>query len=161
MRTLIVSAAVLVALAAEAGVYKCVVDGKTAFSQIPCGETAEEVELRYHTPEPPPAESGGAPAIPAADPMPEANKADLVILDRRIRAKEDEIKKYQRYRDADMERLRRRKGYANNNLAGATWEQSISTEMVAVAEKYKAMIDVAQTELKALQGQRQGLGSDQ
>ena len=38
----------------------------------------------------------------------------------------------------EMDALRAQKARANNNLAGATWEQSLSTEMQAVAARYKA-----------------------
>lgn len=50
----------------------------------------------------------------------------------------------------EMAALRSRKQSANNNLAGATLEQSISTEMQAVASKYKAMNDVDIEFLKQL-----------
>ena len=39
----------------------------------------------------------------------------------------------------EMDALRAQKARANNNLAGATWEQSLSTEMQAVASRYKVM----------------------
>ena len=35
-------------------------------------------------------------------------------------------------------------------LAGATWEQSLSTEMQAVASRYKVMNDADQEQIKAL-----------
>ena len=58
--------------------------------------------------------------------------------------------------------LRSLKGTANNNLAGATYAQSLSTEMEAVASKYKALNDVDQERLKVLRADlataRQALG---
>lgn len=44
--------------------------------------------------------------------------------------------------------LRYKKLYSRNNLAGATWEESISTEMEAVTSKYKIQIDLHQEEIK-------------
>lgn len=50
----------------------------------------------------------------------------------------------------EMEAVRSRKALARNNLAGATWEQSLSTEMQAVASKYAAMNSVDIERLKVL-----------
>ena len=50
----------------------------------------------------------------------------------------------------EMDALRAQKARANNNLAGATWEQSLSTEMQAVASRYKVMNDADQEQIKAL-----------
>ncbi len=46
-----------------------------------------------------------------------------------------------------MARLKRKKMHANNNLAGATWEESISSEMQSVAESYKTKIQSAQNQI--------------
>ena len=51
--------------------------------------------------------------------------------------------------DAEFAALRERKGLANNNLAGATWEQSISSEMSAVATR-------CDTEGRVLSGELDG-----
>ena len=53
-------------------------------------------------------------------------------------------------RDAKLAALRDKKSYANNNLAGATWEKSISDEMQAVAQRYNADIANAREDLRAL-----------
>ena len=50
----------------------------------------------------------------------------------------------------ELAALRSRKQFANNNLAGATYEQSLSSEMQAVAAKYKAMNDVDVARLQQL-----------
>ncbi|MBX3680776.1 MAG: hypothetical protein KF710_11410, partial [Rhodocyclaceae bacterium] len=47
-----------------------------------------------------------------------------------------------------------KKRRANNNLAGATWEASISTEMEATTTRYKARMDAAQSKLNVLIEQR-------
>ena len=50
--------------------------------------------------------------------------------------------------------LRAKKTRANNNLAGATWEQSISDEMQAVAAEYDMKLRKATKELDELKMQR-------
>ena len=65
-------------------------------------------------------------------------------------------------RCADKQReLAARKNYSSNNLAGATWEQSISTEMQAVAticdsqsRELRAQLDGLEKELRELQAKK-------
>lgn len=52
--------------------------------------------------------------------------------------------------EGELAELRRKKGLANNNLAGATWEQSISSEMQAIVQKYKTMNDIDIERLRVL-----------
>lgn len=52
--------------------------------------------------------------------------------------------------EQELAALRAKKMQANNNLAGATWEQSISTEMSVVVEKYKAQKESDGERLKAM-----------
>lgn len=59
----------------------------------------------------------------------------------------------------EMESLRYRKSFANNNLAGATYEQSLSTEMQAVATRYKAQNEVEFERIRALRTELSGLQS--
>lgn len=55
--------------------------------------------------------------------------------------------------EREMSMLRDRKNYSNNNLAGATWEQSISTEMQAVATSYETKIKIEQSKVRQIQSQ--------
>ena len=72
---------------------------------------------------------------------------EIENLERRIANRSEQMTR-------EMDSLRAQKSRANNNLAGATWEQSLSTEMQAVAARYKVMNDVDQEQIKAL---REGL----
>ncbi len=58
----------LAALPVEAGVYKCVVEGQTVFSQIPCGNDARRMDI-LPGPVPPPRDSGAAVESFADDPL--------------------------------------------------------------------------------------------
>jgi ubiquinone biosynthesis protein UbiJ len=46
--------------------------------------------------------------------------------------------------------LRYKKRQARNNLAGATWEQSISVEMDAISNQYNSRIDSLREEVDRL-----------
>ncbi|MCW8830990.1 MAG: DUF4124 domain-containing protein [Gammaproteobacteria bacterium] len=137
---------------AVAEIYKCQLDGQTVFSQTPCAEDAEKYQVDY---------------IKAN----EENAAELA--ERNARAREDlentsveleirgiglKIKKEQAYistlqgqRDSELRALRNKKRYASNNLAGATWEQSISDEMNAINSRYDAMIEERQARINRLE----------
>lgn len=52
--------------------------------------------------------------------------------------------------EQELAALRTKKMQANNNLAGATWEQSISTEMSVVVEKYKVQKEADGERLKVM-----------
>lgn len=62
-------AALLIAPGSQAGAYKCVVNGETIFSQLPCAEDAEEVKLR------------GAPPAPEPDPLGEIGQMEKAGTD--------------------------------------------------------------------------------
>ncbi|SEG07299.1 hypothetical protein SAMN05216242_11576, partial [Thauera chlorobenzoica] len=53
--------------------------------------------------------------------------------------------------------LRNKKDRANNNLAGAMWEQSISEEMNATVARYDLRMRGIRDEIKRLEEQRAGM----
>ncbi len=139
--------------------YKCTEGGIIRYADRPCGKSAVLVSS------PPPSardhvvQHVEAPAVArrgSADPTPDdaqqQRQAQLAQMtkDRRIRELEFEIRDAERQLDDELDQLRRRKGRANNNLAGATWEGSISQEMQAVTTKSTARIDALRRELAAL-----------
>ena len=75
---------------------------------------------------------------------------EIENLERRIANRSEQITR-------EMDALRAQKARASNNLAGATWEQSLSTEMQAVASRYKVMNDADQEQIKALRAKVAGL----
>jgi hypothetical protein len=53
-------------------------------------------------------------------------------------------------RDIEITKLRRSKLNANNNLAGAVWENSLSKEMAAITAKYDTDIRAVDSEIDRL-----------
>lgn len=148
-------AAVLAAPAANAAIYKCVVDGETVFSERPCSANAEEVQVRVTRPD------AGAQAEAAARASSIADHQRAMAAERRQREVrheiddlESRIRVAQREMDAELAALRARKAKAANNLAGATLEQGVAAEMQAVTAKHQARIDAAQARLKQLYAER-------
>jgi predicted RNase H-like nuclease (RuvC/YqgF family) len=127
---------------AQAEIYKCVNEkGNTTFSQRPCSETAEVVTVKPQK---------------RSDPTPAsredyAAQLDAISTRTEIKKLEQEISKLRskkrsltRKMDAELAALRRKKQNAANNLAGATWEESISSEMQSVSKSYKTKIEATQ-----------------
>tara|TARA_E500000305_G_scaffold2792_2_gene2681 strand:+ start:1850 stop:2374 length:525 start_codon:yes stop_codon:yes gene_type:complete len=134
----------LLAGPASAQIYKCAGErGTTVFSERPCGSDAIEVHVQDNN-----AGIGGAPAEGFSN-----IRADMALrdLERKIRDKKSQINRLESGREKDLAVLRDRKRYAMNNLAGATWEESISTEMNAVVAQYRSSIEIRQNELRILQ----------
>ena len=149
---------------AQAQVYKCKQpDGSTVFADAPCAAGAKPIDVS-------PA-SGSAPgdaahqgnSAPGARRMPTRNEQadiavrrrllqnDIDLQERRIAATIDEM-------NAKLAELRNRKRYANNNLAGATWEQSVSEEMSATSAGYETELKGMRDELARLRQMRDRVG---
>lgn len=136
----------VICCSANAQVYKCKgADGATSMQQTPCASTAHGTKVDVKP-------SGGHAAVGAPTQKTDSSaagqsyseKASKLEKERRMRDLIYQRGQWQQERarlDREMEQkltaLRNTKGRANNNLAGATWEQSLSTEMVAITESYK------------------------
>lgn len=71
------------------------------------------------------------------------HRGNVAIYSDSVRSIESEISNLKASMDSELAALRTKKLYANNNLAGATYESSVSQEMEAVTKKYQIMIDDA------------------
>ena len=143
-------------------VYKCQdASGRTSFQQAPCadGTTSEKLNVQ-------PASGAYAPAQEAAPlasgastpPQTETDRLNAQALrlarenrlstlnNLTIGAAQGDILRARERCQAEINALRNRKGQATHDLAGATWEQSLSSEMQAVA----AQCDTEQRRLQAI-----------
>lgn len=112
-------------------------DGAVVFQDAPCPGKGEKLVVKPAT--------GDAPtAASAPQSTTDRLNAQLQVMqrDRQRTELEYALQEAQnrqagnsRACEADFERLRALKARANNNLAGATWENSISQEMSAVATR--------------------------
>ncbi|MCB1769727.1 MAG: DUF4124 domain-containing protein [Candidatus Competibacteraceae bacterium] len=125
-------------------VNKCVNDaGQVVYQSAPCPASAKggELTLQKAAPAsaPSPADAEELKRIQQTASALERERR-LTEIDREIQRLEGRITDHRSAMDGEMANLRRKKLLANNNLAGATWEQSISEEMNAVTQKYDALI---------------------
>lgn len=145
MRTTIALSLILTASPALAGVYKCTDDrGRVTFSQTPCGHSAETVDVRVHTP------SGKNVSLVRTATDAGSLRLATNELNRKIARKKREIDDLQDEMDTKLTILKAKKYRARNNLPGAVWLDSISGEMQAVTEQYKAKISICTDELEQL-----------
>ena len=160
-------AALLIAGPALGQVYKCNQGGSVVFTSTPCDTGAKPLDVKPASgqgrrPELPSSESpaqASAPGTPpAAKPLSLTERADQAarrrILDDEIWRKQQSINVLSDEMQQRQTQLRNKKSWANNNLAGAVWEQSISDEMQAVAAEYDLRIRKASKELEDLKLKR-------
>lgn len=173
MSRLTVSLVVSVAVApVHAQVYKCKdPSGTTIYSAQPCAINAKAIDLRPASGPSRQAASTAAPVSPSAEtPSAESAPRNLVqrgndaaqrrILDDDITRKQREIAAMNSEHEAEQAALREKKGRARNSLAGATWEQSISDEMQAVAAAHNTRVSIAQRELEDMRARRARMRND-
>jgi hypothetical protein len=118
-------------------------DGKAVFQDRPCAGAGEKITVRPASGHDP----ASVPVTSGAKPMTEAERlnASTAASQRERRRRELEtihvpnaasyIDRQRGLCDAELRALQARKLSAANNLAGATWESSISTEMTAIATR--------------------------
>ena len=140
--------------AEAASIYKCVDDkGRVEFSQSPCSDAAERLTIDV----PNIGTEGSTNARVILDEIKKAHRPREI--DREIKTLERDISGYQKEMDTEMRLLRGRKKYAANNLAGATWEESISTEMSAVVASFKTKIENARVGIRNLRDEKDKIGT--
>ena len=134
--------------------FKCVASGGAiSFQQAPCSNAAGQTKITVRV------NGGDAPAAPAARASEAPYERQLTAMARErktreltyeIQRLEDGIASRNQQMTADLDALRHKKSFARNNLAGATFEQSVSTEMQAITQKYKTLNDVDVERLKQI-----------
>lgn len=144
---------------------KCIgADGKVSYQAQPCsGGTSKTINVQAAPTTVPKAGSG----VTAAEPSSQTSEQRTLARferDRRIREVKDQIaglerdvEQRNRRMQTELDALRYRKSFANNNLAGATYEQSLSTEMQAVTSRTRAQNDVDFERIKALRSELAGI----
>ncbi len=160
-------AALLVATSAHAQVYKCRVDGKTVFSDQPCAVDAKPIDVRPASgraaagPVSAPSQSDAAPINSSSNPQAVVARMEheraLRDIDHRISVEHSRIREQEDRMSGELAALRAKKAQANNNLAGAVWENSISEEMSAVVARYDVRIRGLREEIRRLEGEREAL----
>lgn len=141
-------------------IYKCTEEGRTVFQEQACADgRGVRIDVRPASGAGP---DGGQPAAQTRG-QTEADRLNaltaqsqrdrrIVTLDARLIPDAQSAIDRKRYNcDQEMTALKNRKMTARNNLAGATWEQSLSTEMTAVATRCDTELRLLQDDLSRYQ----------
>jgi len=150
-------------------------DGKVVFQDAPCMGQGEKIEVRPASGRAPRAAAAATTADINAAPAPAAAAAPAkkkegafgaswqrrtYLENRGIPDAESAIHAHKRQCEQKQADLRSRQGSANNNLAGATYLQSLAAEMQAAAtmcdvrsRELNAELDSMKKELRELQAQ--------
>lgn len=146
-------------------IYQCKApNGTTVFQDAPCeGGGGKQVQVR-------PARGGldsAGDASAVADTAAGTDRikrmerdSTLMGIDRQIRDLEYQIERHQANMDTELNALRGKQRYANNNLAGATWLQSIAGEMQAVTDRYRAKIDADRARIADLNTRKRSFAGE-
>jgi hypothetical protein len=171
---LIIALVLVIFHASSWAINKCTgADGKVAFQDAPCsGGKAEVIKVR-------PASGDGsittsAPVDsanpPTSKPQTEAQRLEGQIAESQAKRKRQEyelrfvpeayaaIDRQRTQCDAEIKELQHKKLAANNNLAGATWEGSISTEMASLATRCNTKTTELRDNLETLKKECKALG---
>ncbi|MBS0322200.1 MAG: DUF4124 domain-containing protein [Proteobacteria bacterium] len=136
--------------------YKCTDNGRVVFQDRPCATAGEVITVKpANSPDVATPTHKSVPAPASAAEQFQRLKQDVAQmeferkkrdLEYAIRDRDHEITLAQQQMEVDMSRLQSKKLLAENSLAGATWESSISQEMEALGQKYRSRIQVATDE---------------
>lgn len=164
MRSMLVVLLLSMSMAAHAQ-FKCVgADGAVSFQQMPCSaqHKGQALQLRDSRP---PAEPAGVASDAGTVGKRKLSDVEISVqrmererrvreIDREIEGLEQDLAWRPGAIDREVAELRQRQQSAANNLAGATWHQSLATEMVAVTQKHKAAMERATERIKVLRADR-------
>lgn len=149
------------------GITKCQKpDGKIYYTDKPCvaGATGEALDLSGRIGVAPKANAVQATdAVSTQESKPKSEQDKIrelgnrlskenrkIDIGREIEVKEKEIRENHAAMDEELSALQAAKSKANNNLAGATYEGSLSAEMQAVVGKYESRNRTLQSKIDAL-----------
>lgn len=142
-------AAALLAATPAWAIHKCKApDGKTVFQDIPCTGQGEKLEVRPASGSAHPAQAAAAPEATKEGVFGESWQRRTYLENRGIPDARSALQAQLKQCDAKQAELAAKKWRAMNNLAGATWEQSISTEMQAAATMCDARTRELRTQLE-------------
>lgn len=160
----LIAAILLLASTAHARIYKCTdANGGLIFTDHPCpGQNEDQdVYMNDQTTQRTQSEPEVKEATIPKDTVDIVSlKSKYLILGDKINRLKQKIEHLESARQAKISILRQKRNYAANNLAGATWEQSINTEITSVIALYKEKIDRIYIRMDSLKDKREKLKTE-
>ena len=141
----LLSVCLLSSFASYSAIYKCEIDGVLTFSDTPCSDKYEKIEVSPQVIKKRP-QSGVKQSTDSTD-----NYVKSRQLKREIDKVKARIKKLQKDMDAEINEVKNMTVRTANNLYGATRSEALALEMNAITERYKSSIELEQGNLERLQ----------
>jgi hypothetical protein len=136
-----------------AAVYQCTVDGQPVFSGQPCGDDAVKLDHKAA-----PALGGSLVTEGSRDFLEGREVKNAVLrIDTNIRQLQLQLQRAKRQLDVDMAEWESDKSRANNNLAGATWENSLAQEASLKQQQYQSKVSQIDRDMDRLREDRRRL----
>lgn len=148
-----ITLSILLPLAAHADVYRCDQNGQTTFSDEPCGEDAKNLGDVQAT------QVGGSMGSRLSNEFFEERSRErgLEHINNEIDDLEDVRVDLRESMRSELARLEQKRQQANNNLAGAVWENSLTKDKKAIQEKWQSRIQEVNEEIAYYRQKRQEL----
>lgn len=172
LRILMITLFIALVPPSAAAINKCKIDGRTVFQDKPCEPgTGGKIDVRPAS-LPPPASTSPSEVAPTDDATTDQQaaqrskvddmreRADAAEkerkgreIDHKIKISQQKMKQLEDAQARELASLARKKNHANNNLAGATWENSISKEQEAVVQKYESRMKNERSKMERLEAE--------
>ncbi len=154
---LILSIITIVATPSIAQLYSCKVNGSIIYTDRPCDGSASPTSASSQITTQPPAPEKLSQSVAKEEDTRAAVKIEMhyiELIDQQKRL-ERNLKEERAKLEYELAILKNKKKDANNNLAGAVWEESISKEMEAVTQKHMERIEHAKDLLEKKKAERE------
>jgi ubiquinone biosynthesis protein UbiJ len=137
----------------QAEVYKCTVNGRTEFSDQPCSDQAEKIEIKVTQPEQTAIDEQRAITATFKE---ESRVTEIHTLNQQNDHLEAEISRLERQRDAELEELSART-YITEDGRMATSEHGLFQRMDEVTAEYQTAIELIRQQIQRNQNQLNNL----
>lgn len=137
----------------QAEVYKCTVSGRTEFSDQPCSDQAQKIEIKVTQPEQTAIDEQRAITATFKE---ESRVTEIHTLNQQNDHLEAEISRLERQRDAELEELSART-YITEDGRMATSEHGLFQRMDEVTAEYQTAIELIRQQIQRNQNQLNNL----
>lgn len=155
----------LFSVEAHASVYRCVLDGVTTLSQMPCADNAEKLSQYDTTPTP-----ASQAVTPAREPVQSGNATESLqqislnvrkqSLERQLQQLNNRVRGLERERNAKLSEITGEDIQSPDAVTGRTFISGTAEEMRNVLNHYQLEISKVQQQAGTVRQQLQELGQD-
>ena len=144
-QSFLIASLALTSFAASSAIYKCEIEGVLTFSDRPCSDNYEKIDVK------PQIIKKRTPSSTAYDTDSTDNYVKSRQLTREINKVKDRISKLQRDMDRELSEIKNMTVRTANNLYGASRSEAVALEMNAITTRYQSQIKIEQAKQAQLE----------